>query len=396
MSTRTGSAAIVARLDALLGTPDLPRPLYAQAKRLRARLTTDVRIAVVGPPKSGKSRLQEMFAACAGLPDDAALPRLGDVSFLEPSGGHGIEDRRAALEQALEGADILLWCTQHFDDQEQALWRLVPEARRDHAFLVLTKADALYRDGLLSDRFAALQETAAEEFLGLFPVATLQALGALGSGGAPDMALLTSSGGAALITAIGGHVARGRRADVDNALMFLRRYAGLAAEAVPTRPAAPTAPVAGPARGPVTRPVTGPVSGPAAAPPPAPAARPVAAPVAASARDSHADPSDFLSQADDRLRACGRALLQEVEAADADSADFGDILRRCADTLEQLSEMILEMEVNGAPLTPWHEEILEASEMMLLLRLEEGRGPAEDAVALMLQLRREIATRKAA
>jgi len=58
--------------------------------------------------------------------------------------------------------------------------------------------------------------------------------------------------------------------------------------------------------------------------------------------------------------------------------------------------MILEMEVNGGQLSPWHEDILEASEMMLLLRLEEGHGPAEDAVTLMLQLRREIATLMAA
>ena len=402
---------ILASLDQLLAMPDLPAPVGSQGKRLRARLTTPVRVVLAGFPGSGKTQLLNLLAGSRIVADGRALPSLlltyGDaprtvltraddrdevqaghvldpaalrhavqvtleaplpvlrrLSLLEVVTDASIESQRTALEWAAARADILIWCSQEFADAEQLLWRRVPDALKDHGFLVLTKADELHRAGLLSQRIAALDEIVAEEFYSLHPVATLQALSALGRADGSGDAALTASGGRGLIGAVVKHVDQGRRADIDNAMLFLRRHAALAPGAAEPAPA----------------PAAGSEAASAAGPAAAASAASAAAPTPPESDALHAEAARFL-----RGRAADLCLRLDA----GETGNFGTLLNFCAETVDTLADMFLESEP-GVTISPLHEEIMEAADMMLLLRLEEGAGPAEDAATLMLQLKREI------
>lgn len=375
MNAEVRLADIIAQFDSVLESPDPTSPLTIQANRLRARLTSDVRIALLGLPGSGKSTLAALLGQLAEVSAGQKLPRLQRVTLIDAPTGPTIEDQQAMCDRAIAGADILIWCTQHFGAVEQMVWRRVPEEKKDHAFLALTKADLLHRSGALLPRLAALEEVAVEDFLGIFPVATLQAAEALARVPEPDFDAFRASGGRTLAEEIARHVAQGRRCDIDNALLFLRKNAAT------TFPAAMAA-KAPEAEGPAHQEAPETASGPAPVAEPAPVG-----PAFADLEPEMADPS-LLNGASQQLRDCGTTLLGWMGGTAP--APLAQVLDLCAETLEDLSDMVAAHEESGLPLSPVHEDILEAADMMLLLRLEDGADAAEDAAALLLQLRREI------
>ncbi|MGR3290016.1 MAG: GTPase, partial [Paracoccaceae bacterium] len=123
-----------------------------------------------------------------------------------------------------ERSDIALWCSQEFNHDEQRLWADVSDALKDHSFFVLTKADVLSANGTLHSRIESLQNTVADEFYSLIPIATQQALTAVCSDDGTDDVALAESGGKALITALLHQVQLGRQSDLDSAQLFLQRY----------------------------------------------------------------------------------------------------------------------------------------------------------------------------
>ena len=281
------SSLVIAALEAALTSGRLPLTAEATARRLVSRLSSPVRVAILGLPGSGKSELLNMLAGqpivprdarlttiwlnygkrprtLVHLPDgrtephdgllpegvedaqperveiEAPLPILEQISLTEVASDASISSQRAAIAEAVNGADMLLWCTQDFSGAEPMLWSHVPEPLKDHAFLVLAKADELHRDGVLTRRMADLEEVVADEFHSLFPVAARQGLTAV-SATPPNSREFTASGGRALVAAILRHVEQGRRADLDNARLFLSRN-GFAEQAGPANAAPPASP----------------------------------------------------------------------------------------------------------------------------------------------------------
>ncbi len=393
--------AVRARLERALSEPSLPANARDYGANLARRLGAPVRVAILGLPRSGKSQLlnmlvgRRMFAEGSRLPSveitagatwrttvtradgtthtfdglvlegpelararmlalEAPLNILDRISLLEVVADASVESQRRALQLGARRAEILVWCTQEFSEFERLLWRSVPGGMKDHAFLALTKADELQSAGVLSQQLASLTVALAEEFCAILPVATLRALAALGDGSAVDEAAFAASGGRALRAAVLKHVEQGRRADIDNALLFLRRYEK-ATGGGDAAAAATTAREAG--RG-----------GPQAS---------------SGARKRCA----AVEKALDHLRE--RAALLAQLAPDAGRDRYAQFLSSCAETTERLGEMIAAPA--DAPASAALQELMaEASEMMLLLQVEKGAGPAADAATLLLQVRREL------
>jgi len=401
------SSLVIAALEAALTSGRLPLTAEATARRLVSRLSSPVRVAILGLPGSGKSELLNMLAGqpivprdarlttiwlnygkrprtLVHLPDgrtephdgllpegvedaqperveiEAPLPILEQISLTEVASDASISSQRAAIAEAVNGADMLLWCTQDFSGAEPMLWSHVPEPLKDHAFLVLAKADELHRDGVLTRRMADLEEVVADEFHSLFPVAARQGLTAV-SATPPNSREFTASGGRALVAAILRHVEQGRRADLDNARLFLSQngFAEQAGAAEAAQPAPPTSP--------------------------APAPREPSAPVAA---DRASAPDSLRDQLLVRLQE-GASKLEDVP--DDPSADaVAGLLSGCAETADSLAAMFTDPEMEDPGLADLHQDIEEAAEMILLMQIEADATAAADAVTLLLQLRRTI------
>ena len=188
---------VIDRLRIALETEVLPKAARDHAAHLLKRLSSPVRVTLLGRPESGKSELVNMFAGRRILPKDAKLPTLeltfglaekitvtgskgqntvlesldfesaakGSPAFIRAelplpiferisllevvTDGTG-EELQSAVDWAVRRTDIALWCTQFFSEEEQSLWSRVPDSLKDHAFLVLSKADVLSADNALS------------------------------------------------------------------------------------------------------------------------------------------------------------------------------------------------------------------------------------------------------
>ncbi|MFQ6551265.1 hypothetical protein AAD018_002850 [Aestuariibius insulae] len=288
MSAARSEQDICAALDKGIQTGIFPDPVAEQAKLYLMHLRDPVRLSVMGLPGTGKSTLTNFLTGASVVPEgirlpslwvvrgernraictlrdgteeviepidageiaacapvfvrlEMRLPALDKISVLEVVMGPEISDRRRALGWAARRTDIAIWCSQAFDHEEQELWSTMPDRIKDHAFLVISKADELASSGILQDRLADLGATAAEDFQGIYPIATLQALDARAPDGSVDKAKLTSSGGRALIGAILRIVEQGRQSALDNAGILLRQYQDALSRAIAPTPAPPPA-----------------------------------------------------------------------------------------------------------------------------------------------------------
>lgn len=419
---------VIERLEWALEANTLPKTACDYARHLLNRLSQPVRVSVLGTPGSGKSQLVNMFLGEALVPQGAELPTTeyvwgerpqtvvtaadGSVVKVHNADLQALSGRNAAflrvalpvpilkrinlLEMVTDGSpgeltsgvdwvvrrtDIALWCTQTFDEGEQAIWSRVPDSLKDHAFLVLTKADVLSAKQQLSNRVSALETVVAEEFHSLFAVATLQALRAFQEGSV-DEALFHASGGGALTSEILRHAERGRRADFDSAHMFLARYQ---IEAVPraatkAKPATPVTPVAEP-------PKKLDESPPVARKAPQPEAPVVeAAPKVGNVA--------LFSDAVGFLRRRGEGLSET--AATLGEGKASGVIDHCVSAVEHLMDMFSNDDSGCEAADAFIDELAEAQDMMVLMQIEDGDGPAADAVTLLLQLRRDMEMQLAA
>ncbi|TCP44240.1 hypothetical protein [Rhodovulum marinum] len=371
----------LAQLHRVLGAAHLPDKARADGQRLLERLRAPVRLVVAGPAGSGKTHLAGLLAGCPPRP--AAPGPSGDapetpslvfrnlvvIEYALPAPGSGI---CGAVGLEVTSPDIILWCTQGFTHDEAQVWARVPDNLKDHAFLVLTKADELLRLGVLQDRLDDLCEVVETEFHSLLPIATRQAMAARDGARITDPALHGRSGAGALFEALGRMIEQGRSADLDAAQLFVRRYGGALAAAGSPPPA--------------------PVFADSAPAMPVPPAAP--APMAAAA-----PPAPRPACRDTEISARALRLLDDLrddfpdEIGPDDPAEISALLGLCARTAEALDEM-----VTGAPgvSDDLSEDVMEANETMVLLTLEDDENAAADAVTLLLQLRRGFETRLAA
>ncbi|MCE8008132.1 hypothetical protein [Aestuariivita sp.] len=408
MSQTGTSAAVLEQLTRVLASDRFPSEAKLLGLRLLERLRTPVQIVVLGKPQSGKSRLINMLLghsvypqiadlpACeivygevrrvfliqqdqtvhewhggpdVPLPDDTLMVRLElplpilnrfnltEITLTGPS-----LRQRDTANWGMERADIVLWCTQGFDAVEQALWSPAPDALKDHSFLVITKADQLLMKGLLRDRIAALEEVVAEEFHSLYSLATIQAIAARTDSDPPEPELWTASGGHALYIAVLRLVDTGRRADTDNALLFLSRYSAAMAQLDPRDRVAPDP---DPAIPPDTPEMLG---------------------TSQRNREIFVEALDYLQDRADKL-------LSAIEAPQTNSNAV--VLEHCLDTANQLSALLQDFDATDAALGDLQEDVLESADMMLLLQLEQTEDAATDAVTLLLQLKKEMAEKTA-
>lgn len=413
---------VIDHLGRVLNEGHLPHPYDRWGARLLNHLTRPVQIVVTGFAGTGKTALIEMMSRRVVLDHDARASVIelaygdteqviieradGSVTSIVgtlktcscPSDAHRIRqelpdenllandfiemglrgdmaEKRAGLEAVIERADLVLWCSQEFGEDEQELWSAVPDNIKDHSLLILTKADQQLMRGVIEETIVRLDPIVAEEFLGLYPVATIQGITAQTGSDTVNESLWASSGGKQLMDVLARQVRQGRNADYDQARVFMERLA---------------------MRMPVTIvPSTGIFSETPGE------TEPDATPIEASmpntggALDLETDTEALtkLSEAIDLLQAQSLRMLDEMD--DMDEVDPDRILSDCTDAIRSVSN-ILQSPPQGGPLQgAVQDDIQDGEEMLMLFQLERGEDAALDAVTLMLQIRKELSQKLA-
>ncbi len=467
---------IVSRLEASLGLAELPESARKNARELYENLARPVTIAILGAPGAGKTALLNLLLKERLVPKDLSAnlievvpgtefesevsysdgrlevcesdelaevrdadrvfiaspnPVLREMVLIEASWSGSTEDINGLIQEVAERADIVLWCTNEFDENEQATWSTVDETLRHHSFLVLTKADKLARQRKLAEALGALNQTADKDFAGLLPIATLQALKALDVDPI-DEDLWAGSGADGLLGRISDHARKGRQADFDQAELFLARYA-LAS----TDTDASTSATDGKAtnarrrRSRMTRDVVTALRNQAEAATEAPEA--VGTPAETTQAEAKAplasDPDagkELLLDQDqaepqrrvvsealaDRLGAIRKTVSRQVENANLAASGLNEIskaaatllrlhdepnkvLDLCSSTADALGNLCEDAAL-PAEMADLGDEILQTREHMTLLQLENTAGSAADAVSILLQLKRDFEAHQAA
>ncbi|WP_300013968.1 hypothetical protein [uncultured Roseobacter sp.] len=364
-----GSGQVIGRLDHMLNSGQLTPALTQQARALRDRLCAGVRVVILGPKGIGKSQLRDVllgetapampssaFALSIGHTDARAEqiqdpnvhtetlhnPFLELATVMDVAASEGTEMFSERIRWALSQADIAVWCTQCFSEEEAALWAQASEHLKDHSFLVLTKADALASVGTLQSQIANLQAVAAEEFHSFFPTSTFHAHKALRAGDEISETQLAASGVKALRQTLSDLAASGQRADVDRALLFLQRNE--------TQDAAVSVPAPG--------------------------------------KKKVTPQTHTYEKALALLR--GRVADLTTAAPQPDA-----VLENCSTLVEDLAELAAAQTQSDASFDAWRNDLYEASDKVVLMSLENDLRSAADATTIILQLKRDLDIRLA-
>lgn len=411
---------VLVRLHKALEGGALPPQGQKIGQRLMSQLHRPTRIAVIGLPGAGKSRLINLLTGADLMPDLAgvsaveitfgeearsqftqdngtiaqaeghpaagALPqgtqrlallcpdeRLRGRSYTEINLTGSPKSQIDTLDWMAERTDIAIWCSAGFDERERALWSAMPDQLKDNSFLALTRADRLFMKGALDDQIARLTPIVADEFRCLYPVATLQAAAARNGDTVINAPLWRSSGGMALVEGINERAEQARTSALDHAFMLLERFKVPGAEAEAPAAAVPAA-IAPAAIAPAAQPrvVPAPVS---LAPPPA----------VLRGR------GEVLQKAMGVLRGCADELIASSEPARGETTDR--ILERCNATAQDLVQLLSESDDADGEIEALREDALEGEQMLMLLRLERGDTAAEDSLTVLLQMKKELAQR---
>lgn len=413
------------RLEDIVQKGGIPAPYDRWGARLLGHLRRPVQIVVTGLPGSGKSALISMISGqnvlgsaqaapvieltygeqesvlierqdgsvetAMGLlrdcdcPADAVRirqdvpdPGLNGQSYVEHGLSGSPAEMRSALDEIARRADVVIWCSQDFSPDEQALWATMPDRIKDHSFLVLAKADVLMKSGKLAEHIQRLAPVTADEFLGLYPVATLQGIAAQRRADGLNSELWSASGGGHLVGSLRRQIRQGRSADIDRAQIFLSRLGALVPDEPVNENEAPRVQAPRPDNEGRDRVLaTGSRAAEAEVEPNA--AEPVAT-----------DPQtmSILSEAIDMLQEHGQKMLRKVDRF----ADFDPdvILNNCTEAMSSLARL-LEKGKEDDPLgRDARESVEEGEEILMLFQLEQSQEAALDAVTLLLQVRKEL------
>ncbi len=171
----------------------------------------------------------------------ADSPALSKINLLEIVAPDAPDQLRKAVAWATKRADVLIWCTTDFTPAEQELWYGVPDHLKDHGLLVLTKTDLLMGQTEINTRLAQMARISGEEFLRILPLSAKSALQARGSDGKINMTAFKASGATGLIAAIKTQIEEAQREAQDSAAQILNRYSD-DIELAQTNDASPVAP----------------------------------------------------------------------------------------------------------------------------------------------------------
>lgn len=377
MSVDTDHRLVLAQLERACASGVLTGTVQLQAERLLTRLQTGVRIVVIGPQGAGKSSLCALLLGVdvpqvsegeaarlfVSAPAEAAqqtratpfgeirrislpLDLLCHLQVMDVSGSKDPVTHIARMRWAVGEADMVIWCAQEFTARDAHFWAEVPDALKDHSFLVLTAADMLAEAGTLKDRIVRLQALAAEEFHSLFPTTSKAGCDSLRRHGRLSDTEAAASGIKALSEALHKLAASGRQADLDGALLFLQRH-GI--DRLPPPEDAPAV---------VSR----------------EAARP----------GSYARALDLL-----------RARLQDLPqpSPEAIATEPAPFLDWCGTLSEELQEMAAEDTSPCADFNLWREELYAAGDKLVLMSMENDLRSAADAASILVQIKRDLQAR---
>jgi energy-coupling factor transporter ATP-binding protein EcfA2 len=400
MTLHPGLDELAQMLAAARAEERLPEDLLEPAARVAAQLATPARVALAGPPGTGKSRLLNALAGFEVVPRglvhptlmlsrgerDAAvrtqldgsqkaephtilaelltprtvladlrmsLPALAHLSLLEVRLTEEAEES-AALPWLVAHSDIVVWVTRDFAPWEAAVWEALPTtlARRSHLVLADAAPDAARRAAWHADALSPRPLAA----LAIDPEA---AEAARGSSGTADADLLNASGLARLIAVLKRQFA------------FRDSLSRAAATAILDR-AAP------PARSARSRPRK---------------ARPEPQALPPAAIRLSAEGRRVLASVVERLSDLGDRLIDL--AANAGQAPGQAILETLSEEADEIAS-VLDQAPREDEILPLRKTVYDVADIVQLMQMERGEAAAEDAVCLFLQLKREVQEKIAA
>lgn len=393
----------------------LPREFQLAGRHLLAHLTNPTQIAVLGFSGSGKTSLLNLLLRDVAMPDldgvpivelihgkrarvtcepltaapeqrdglaaqgcipprtfrvvqELPLPQLKGRRLIEINIPDEFGQQADLLEWAAQRAHVAIWCSEEFDDREAKLWSSVPDRLKDHSFLALTKADRLQMKGLLGDQVSRFEDQFADEFVCLYPVATKQGIAACTSGTITRADLWQACGGKALSDGLDREIANGKLADRDHADVLLTRI-GFSA---PPRETVSDATE-------IVEPEVIPESEKSE---PAQVARHGDPVLAQMGRD------EAIEMALSLLQGCANEML--AGGSDQKTAPPEFILDNCAQTAQALATLLMDTQPDDPEIGMLREDALESEQLILLLKLERNHCAASDAIAVLLQLKKEM------
>ncbi len=428
----------------------LPANVQDNASKLLTRLQQPVRLALMGMPGSGKSTLLNLLVGSNVLPDGVQLPTLqlshgqtaqtiytlpdgtkktlmgvdgheiaalspvfvemqmplpalAKISVLEVTAANDPTAVHRASQWAAKRCDVALWCTHGFTEDEQRIWGQMPDLVKDHAFLMVTRADVLQSEGQLDDTLNAINAVAKDEFNQILPIATVSAIRARQPDGTVDKNKMRSSGGLALIQAVLKQVEQGRQSAVDMADVLLHQNAALLAKINDAPAAAQPEPTPEPLAVEPEPEVVAPEPK-AAEPLAAPAVEEIALPSGVARLKTIAAKAKADKDAQEGMKPATRDAYQhviahiEVQGRELVAAfdDLGDaapsqVMAMMVEHIQWLSDYLNE---NGddadLALQRARDTAFDAADMVQLMQMEKRDSAALEAVCLMLQIKREL------
>jgi hypothetical protein len=406
------------QLELALGDGRIPSKYHQWGAHLLTHLRKPIQIAFIGKPKSGKSSLINMMlgrqnVAVLGGSDiveigygphlrttfeyaDGSLEHHDGLitdaqrsevvirarlempeqilrlqTFIEIRVSGAPARQESLLLHAIQSSAIIVYCSEEFGEDEQHLWSNVPDEMKDHSFLALTMADRAIIKECLTQRIVELEGIASEEFLGLYPIATLQAIAARSDSVAVRPDLWSSSGGKDIYEGLEHQIECGRTEDLDKAGMLLTQFA---ADPTSGHPEASSVPAERKQEQPAAERLS----------------TEVGTRIAPSAGAEH-DISEVLQGMLNTLQKCADEMLRGIPAFG--DVDPSQIVTQCAQAISDMSDTLANVDCSDPVIKDIQEDARGGEEMMLLLQLEAGEEAATDAVVLLIQLKKEISKR---
>ncbi|WP_422047915.1 hypothetical protein [Shimia sp.] len=274
-------------------------------------------------------------------------------SFCEVSLPEDVSKQADLFDYALQKGQVFIWCSEAFDETERGIWAKAPDAVKDHSVLALTKADRQIMKGDLAQKIADLEAVTEDEFLGLYPVAALHGLTArMPESEQPE--LWEASGGKDLFSAVQAQVNSGRAAELDRAALLLAQLASENGNSGKDSFDAPTC--------------------------------------STEILDPAAEQQvEMLEQLQGQLVSFAKGLMAELDEGKTPDAKI--VLQQCTNAVREIVGTLEPQVGQSADFASLLDDARDGEDMLMLLQVEQGPTAAEDAIFLMLQLKKEIGAR---